>query len=53
MYGNGVPNSGVAGVVAAAPVATLPFTGFSVIWLVLAGMTLLTTGIAAVRLARR
>ena len=49
MYGH----NGVAGIAAIAPVATLPFTGFSVIWLVLAGMTLLTTGTAAVRLARR
>jgi len=48
MYGG----HGIAGVAAAAPLATLPFTGFSVIWVVLAGMTLLTTGIAARRLAR-
>ena len=49
MYGG----HGIAGVAGAAPLATLPFTGFSLIWVVLAGMTLLTTGIAARRLARR
>lgn len=49
MYGH----QGIAGVTAAAPVATLPFTGFSAIWFVLAAVTLLTTGIAIVRLARR
>ncbi len=49
MYGG----HGIAGIAGAAPLATLPFTGFNVIWLVLAGVTLLTTGMAVVRLARR
>lgn len=49
MYGH----HGIAGVAGTAPMATLPFTGFSAIWLVLASVTLLTTGIAVVRLARR
>ena len=49
MYGG----HGVAGVTATAPLATLPFTGLSVMWVVLAAMTLLTAGIAMVRLARR
>jgi hypothetical protein len=48
MYGHhGVAAAG------AAPLATLPFTGFSLIWVALAAVTLLTTGIAAMRLARR
>lgn len=33
-------------------VGTLPFTGLNVMWLVLAGVTLFTTGVALVRLAR-
>ena len=33
-------------------VGTLPFTGLNVMWLVLAAMTLFTTGVALVRLAR-
>jgi hypothetical protein len=37
----------------AAPAAALPFTGFSVAWFVLAAVTLFTTGLALVRLARR
>jgi len=45
MYGS----HGVAGVAGAAPLATLPFTGFNAIWVVLAAVTLLTTGIAAIR----
>ena len=50
MYGH----KGVAGLGASsAPLATLPFTGLSLIWIVLAAMTLLTTGIAVRRLARR
>jgi hypothetical protein len=48
MYGhNGVAAAG------AAPLGALPFTGFSALWLVLAAVTLLTTGMAVVRLARR
>jgi hypothetical protein len=34
-------------------VAALPYTGLNVVWLVLAAVTLITTGIAIVRLARR
>lgn len=34
-------------------VGTLPFTGLNVMWLVLAAVTLLTTGTALSRLARR
>ena len=48
MYGN----NGVAAA-GAAPLGALPFTGFSALWLVLAAVTLMTAGIAAVRLARR
>jgi hypothetical protein len=33
-------------------VGTLPFTGLNVMWLVLAAVTLFTTGVALVRLAR-
>jgi hypothetical protein len=33
-------------------VGTLPFTGLNLMWLVLAGVTLFTTGVALVRLAR-
>jgi hypothetical protein len=33
-------------------VGTLPFTGLSLMWLVLAAMTLFTTGVAVIRLAR-
>lgn len=49
MYGS----NGAAASAGAAPLAALPFTGFSLIWLLLVAVTLLTTGIAAVRLARR
>jgi hypothetical protein len=49
MYGH----KGVAGLASSAPLATLPFTGFNVMWMVLAAMTLLTTGIAIRRLVRR
>lgn len=34
-------------------VGTLPFTGLNVMWLVLAAVTLITTGTALSRLARR
>lgn len=33
--------------------ATLPFTGLNLMWLVLAGVTLLTVGVALTRLVRR
>ena len=49
MYGG----NGAAATAGAAPLAALPFTGFGALWLVLVAMTLLTTGIATVRLARR
>jgi hypothetical protein len=48
MYG---AQSGLAAT--AAPAAALPFTGFSVMWFVLAAVTLFTAGLALVRLARR
>jgi hypothetical protein len=48
MYGG----NGLAGAAGAVPLAALPFTSFGAIWLVLVAMTLLTTGIAAARLAR-
>ena len=48
MYG---AQSGLAAT--AAPAAALPFTGFSVVWFALAAVTLFTTGLALVRLARR
>jgi hypothetical protein len=35
-----------------AAVGTLPFTGLNVMWLVLAAVTLFTTGVAVIRLAR-
>jgi hypothetical protein len=34
-------------------VGTLPFTGLNVMWLLLAALTLFTSGVAMVRLARR
>jgi LPXTG-motif cell wall-anchored protein len=49
MYGG----NGAAGAAGAAPLAALPYTGFSAIWLVLIAVTLFTTGLATVRLARR
>jgi hypothetical protein len=33
-------------------VGTLPFTGLNVMWLVLAAVTIFTTGLALIRLAR-
>lgn len=48
MYGG---HSGLAAT--AAPAAALPFTGFNAAWFVLAAVTLFTTGLALVRLARR
>jgi hypothetical protein len=41
------------GLSAATPAVALPFTGFSVAWFVLAAVTLFTTGLSLVRLARR
>jgi hypothetical protein len=38
-----------AGAVAA---GTLPFTGLNLVWIVLAAVTVFTTGIALIRLAR-
>lgn len=49
MYGG----NGLAGATGVAGAVALPFTGFNAIWLVLAAVTLLTAGMAAVRLARR
>lgn len=53
MYGgHGIAGAGL-GAGAGVASGALPFTGFSVLWLILVGVTLITTGIAAVRLARR
>ena len=49
MYG---ARSGIAGA-SGGTLASLPFTGLSVIWLVLAAVTIVTMGTALVRLARR
>lgn len=47
MYGarSAVTTGGVA--------ATLPFTGLNVMWLILAGVTLITVSLSLSRLARR
>jgi hypothetical protein len=58
MYGGqGIAGAGVGGGLASTGVGVaggaLPFTGFNVLWLILVAVTLVTTGIATVRLARR
>ncbi len=54
MYGQtaGV-SAGVIGTGGVAAAGTLPFTGSSTVWFILAGLTLISTGIASRRLVRQ